>query len=118
MIQATIIKPKGKIFPRQAIERSIENGLSAAARGAKVDFNVTTRTWTHRPEFSIEKSPGRRKVYTDDLIYKFVSKGTKAHDIAPKTPKGLYFVGPGFKPKTSPGVIGSKAGKKGSGIVN
>lgn len=117
MIKATFIKPKGKVFPRQAIERALENGLSAAARGARVDFNVTTRTWTHRPEFNIDKSPGKRKVYTDDTVYKFVSGGTKPHDIRPKNGKVLVFGGPGFKAKTSPGVIGSKKGKKGSGTI-
>lgn len=117
MIEARVIRPKGKVFNAPAMRRVVENGLSAAARGARVDFNVTTRTWSTRPEFVIEKVKDGRAIFTKSEIYGYVNDGTPAHQIRPKNGKVLVFGGPGFKAKTSPGVIGSKAGRKGKGTI-
>lgn len=117
MVEVKVIKPKGKVFNAPAMRRVVENGLSAAARGARVDFNVTTKTWSTRPEFVIEKIKDGRKVYTKSEIYGYVNDGTRPHTIAPRNGKALVFGGPGFKAKTSPGVIGSKKGARGKGTI-
>lgn len=117
MVEVRVIKPKGKVFNAPAMRRVVENALAAAARGARVDFNVTTKTWETRPDFVIEKVKDGRAVYTTNTIYKFVNDGTKPHTIAPRNGKALVFPGPGFKPKTTPGVIGSKKGARGKGQI-
>lgn len=117
MVEVRVVKPKGLVFNTPRMRRAVENALSAAARGARVDFNVTTQTWGERPEFAIDKVKDGRAVYTTDPKYKFVNDGTKPHTIAPRNGKVLIFGGPGFKAKTTPGVIGSKAGKKGKGQI-
>ena len=111
-----VIKPKGNVFDVRRYQQQIENGLSVAAKGAKVDFDTTTQTWKHRPTFTIESEPGKRIIATDDTIYGYVDEGTKPHIIAPKNGKVLVF-GIGGKAKTAPRVIGSKAGSKGGAQV-
>src|SRR3990172_10360093 len=61
--------------------RAIENALTGAAHAAKIDFDVTTRSWKNRPQFTIQTFPGRRIVSTDNPIYLFIDKGTKRHPI-------------------------------------
>lgn len=104
----------------KALERAIKNTLNAAAKGAQVDFKVTTRTWVTKPEFTIDVSdPGKRIVGTDSAIYGFVDKGTKPHIIRPKRAGGvLSFMGTAYVAKTTPGVIGSKASRNNNSIVN
>jgi len=100
MIRMRPILAKGTGIDTRKLQRAIDNGLDAAARGALVDFHVTTQTWKHQPEFRIESSPGRRLIYTDDEIYGWVDAGTRPHIIRPKGNKPLAFRYP-FKAKTS-----------------
>ena len=78
------------------------------------DFQATTKTWDHKPEFASKISlpqgtPGV-EVSTDDKIYGYVTKGTPPHIILPKNPRGVLVFQAGYKAKTTPRVIGSGAG--------
>jgi len=105
--------PSAAFLNAAALSRAIDNGLDAAARGVKVDFQTTTETWSHQPQFAIESGDGERTVATTDPIYGYVSGGTRPHVIVPKRAKVLRF-NAGAKPKTSVRVIGSTAGAAGS----
>ena len=111
-----VIIPKDLAFDPQRMERTINNGLDGAAKAAQVDFNVTTQTWDHDVEFTIEEAPGERIISTDDEIYGYVNDGTPAHIIEAKNGKSLAFGVP-HKAKTAVRVIGSSAGSRGTTIV-
>lgn len=92
---------KGFLDP-QKMDRAIENFLDAAAENIRVDLGVTVQTWKQRPEFKIEKKAGERVISTDNLIYKFVSGGTRVR---------YATMSKDFIAKTRPNVIGSGAGR-------
>jgi hypothetical protein len=77
------------------------------------DFEATTRTWTHKPLFDVTiTQQGEDYIVvagTDDLIYLFVSEGTKPHVIAAKRSPYLVFQS-GYRAKTRVGIIGSQEG--------
>lgn len=108
-----VIIPK-QLFNTAQLERAIENALTGSAKAAKVDFDVTTQTWTKRPEFTIDSELGKRTISTDNEIYGYVNDGTVPHIIAPKKPGGVLAFGVPSGPKTQVRVIGSGAGSKGS----
>lgn len=95
---------KGTGLDAAKILRAVENGLDAAAKGAQTDFRVTTRTWNHKPDFNIERSPGRRVVATDDDIYFYLDEGTRVR-YATMTAN--------FRPKSRVRFIGSNIGRGG-----
>lgn len=112
MIRMIPLVPKGKIFDANALLRAVENGLDAAAKGAQVDFGVTTQTWQHRPSFAIERAPGQRVIATTDEIYGYVDAGTRPHLIRPRSASRLAFRYP-TRAKTTPRRIGSNRGSIG-----
>lgn len=111
------IKIRGDMIDGKALGRAVENALTGAAKDVKVDLSVTTQTWSHRPDFTIETSPGSRIVATDDEVYGYVDEGTRPHIIIASSPFRPLVFGVGGSPKTTPRVIGSRAGKKGGTTV-
>lgn len=83
--------------------------LLSIAEDAKLDFEKTTETWKRNVKFVIDKRPRSYAVITDDEIYHFVDKGTKAHIIRPVNAQRLAFSG-GYQAKTTPRVIASNQG--------
>ena len=77
-------------------------------------FRKTTRTWWHQPEFEmmVQQTGNELEIVvgTDDRIYGYVDRGTPPHIIRPKKPGYPLRFQSGYKSKTTPGVIGSKAG--------
>ncbi len=59
-----------------ALDKPLEAALDDLAAAIKVEFELTTKTWDHKPQFNIESSKGRRLVYTDDQHYSWVNYGT------------------------------------------
>lgn len=112
---ASVIVPKGIGLNAKALNRAIENTLTAAARSAKVDFGVTVRTWSakDKPTFVIVRLAYQRIVGTDSKIYQYVTRGTRPHKIKAKTRAGLAFKVGGFRAKTRPNWIGSNKGAQG-----
>lgn len=105
------------MIDRKTLTRVVENTLTGAAKDVKVDLDVTTQSWKHRPTFTIEKEPGKRTVATDDEVFGYVDEGTPAHIITAKSPNKPLTFGVGGSPKTAPRVIGSRAGTRGSQVV-
>ena len=112
MIRMTPILPKGKLFDAAKLQRAIDNGLDASAKGAQADFGVTTQTWSERPTFRIIKRPGEREVSTDDQRYAWVNDGTRPHIIRARNGPFLHFR-TGGRPKTIPRRIRSYKGSAG-----
>lgn len=112
VIKLKAIVPKSLAFDPKGMARAIKNGLDGAARGAKVDFDVTAQTWKHKPAFRIEAPNAMaRTVSTDDEIYGYLDQGTRAHRIVARRAKRLRFMS-GFRPKTRAGYIGSNQGSR------
>jgi hypothetical protein len=111
------IGSKGASLDPAKWKRAIENAGNETAKAVQVDFNVTTRTWKHKPEFKIEHGAGRPiwDISTSDEIYGYVSEGTRPHVIKPKNARMLVFRQGGFRPKSRPGFIGSNAGSPATG---
>lgn len=116
MIKLNVILPKKLLFDIDALSRVVENTLDGSAKAATVDFEVTTQTWEHKPDFVINATPGKRQIFTTDKIYKYVNDGTKPHIITAKNAKQLVFGVP-YGAKTAVQVIGSSPGSKGRTIV-
>lgn len=116
-ISLTPIKvTKGILANPETMSRVIENALTGAALGVKADYGVTQQTWSNKSkaDFKIKSKIGERIIYTTGLIYLWVDKGTKAHEIRAKNKKVLKFRR-GFRAKTRPNSISSGKGARGNG---
>jgi hypothetical protein len=103
------------ILPKRGLtvatmRQAVKNGLDAAAKAAEVDFKVTVRTWRNKPSFVISSpDAATRVVGTNNMIYFFLTRGTKSYMIRARNRKILRFRG-SYRAKTAPGVIGSSSG--------
>jgi hypothetical protein len=95
----------------------LQAAIEKVADDIQDDFEKTTETWEHPVKFEkITDVSGNLSalVGTDDEIYGYVDKGTRAHRIYPKRPGGrlaFAWAGPGsYSAKTTPNVIGSQGG--------
>lgn len=112
MIAAKAIIPKNKFKP-EVFRTEAVKAMEEAAKGITADFEKTTATWKHQPEFKSAVDIGKTVnlvVGTTDEIYGYVDKGTRPHIIRPKKAKALAFPGGKYTPKTKPRFIGSMAG--------
>lgn len=106
-----------KFITAKGLKRAVENAMESAARGVQIDMQVTAQTWKNKPAFGIDRpSWAARNVFTTDFVYGLVDAGTEPHIIVARNASTLRFGVP-FKPKTSPRVIGSTAGSRGSKMV-
>jgi hypothetical protein len=96
------------------------NRMRSVGRDVTRDFQATCKTWTHSVKFETLVSltgPGPvLLVDTNDAIYAYVSRGTRAHVILPRGAKMLRFQS-GYKAKTAPNVLSSGAGGKFGPVV-
>ena len=106
------ILPTRRIIPDPAKQkRAIENALTGTAKAIKIDYDVTTQTWTNRPTFTVETTKWyERLISTDSTIYLYVTGGTRPHVIRAKNAQYLAFQGGPYSAKTSPRIIASKPG--------
>lgn len=113
MGRSKVILPKQLASDPRRMARAIANGLNAQALAIKIDFEVTTATWSDKPSFVIDVTgPYERVIATGDDIYTMLNEGTDPHEIRPKNGKFLRFRGP-FQAKTVPNQISSGPGSKG-----
>jgi len=109
------------LYQPRGLARQVQNAvMQAAAQEAawcKDFFTTSTATWEHEVKWrwGAKDASGVLEAYagTDDLIYLFVSGGTRDHPITPVHAKKLVFQWGGvgsYKPKTVPGVMGSQSG--------
>ena len=114
-IELTAILPKGDIINVKQLMGVIRGAGVEVGRGMRTDLEKTTRTWKHKPIFTIRidtKGDALVSVFTDSLIYYFVSHGTEPHIIKPRRKKVLAFNVP-FTAKTKVRWIGSRNGSRG-----
>ena len=114
-IALTAILPKGDIINVKQLMGVIRGAGVEVGRGMRTDLEKTTRTWKHKPIFTIRidtKGDALVSVFTDSLIYYFVSHGTEPHIIKPRRKKVLAFNVP-FTAKTKVRWIGSRNGSRG-----
>lgn len=109
MISAKVIMPPLPLLDPRKIARAVENALDGAAKDVKVDFLVTTQTFDHTVEFTIESKEGWRSVSTTDAPYCYINAGTKVRHA---------LMSPDFRAKTRPRYIGSNKGRGGVLIVS
>ena len=116
MIKITPIIPRGKSKLNSADQlRAVWAGLDDAKDEALKDFEKTTATWSHGVDFAAKKQADGYLLGTDNQIWKWGDKGTKAHTIV-ASKRALRFRG-GYKAKTRPAWIGSGAGGATGSVV-
>lgn len=93
--------------------RALEKAVHKTANLVRRDYESTTRTWDHKPKFTVEvtQTGANYEVTagTDDKIYGFVDAGTRPHRIPKVGSKYMRFRS-GYRAKTRVGVIGSSPG--------
>ena len=108
MVRIKVIKVSRDFLDPKKLKRAIDNALDGGSMAAKADFDVTTHTWKHRPQFVIEKKSNAREIYTTDKIYMYVTRGTKPHMIYPRFASVLKFNSK-FRAKSRPAKIRGNA---------
>lgn len=103
------ITPKNLPFDQRAMGRMIDNVVAQTALAIQADFNVTTQTWKKRPAFLIKRTRDGAQIYTTNLIYKFVSGGTRVR---------YATMSPDFRAKTRVGQIMSNVGRGGVAFIS
>ncbi len=97
-----------------SVKKELEKWLDEEVKPDLLNyFNKIVADWKHKPDFKAKRvvKPNRFVVYVwpvgeDAKVWKFVSGGTKPHDIVPVRAKALRFKwdGPGsYKPRTGLG---------------
>lgn len=87
-----ITPPAGTLDPRK-YERAIRTAQGIAETVALQELRGSTRGWNHKPAFQIRRQGDVSEVTTDDAIFIYQDRGTKAHAIAPKSKRALYWKG-------------------------
>lgn len=118
------LEPIGKRvhYDTRALERELLKAIDSTTKDALGDFKKTTRTWDTKVLFEQVKAARNGPdlegaAGTDNKIYLFVTRGTRAHLIAPKDKSALRFMTV-YTPKTSVRVIGSHRGGSSGGWVS
>ena len=109
------VKNKNLLDPKK-MEKVIARTLDVMAGQVKEDFERTTKTWDHKPDFKILKVKAFvRAIGTNDQIYSYVTHGTRPHVIVPKRGAVLRFP-KSFRPKTKVRHLTSYGGSKSKGM--
>lgn len=116
MVTVRGIKPRGKAIDARKIMAGVRRGYELVAARVLHDYQMTTRTWSHRPKFVVRVKKDGFTLRTDDAIFAYVDRGTRPHRIVPRRAKVLRFGVPS-RAKTVPGIIGSGAGGVGDTTV-
>ena len=111
----------------KAMRLALLNAMDKFGTVVKKDFEGTTKTWKHKPQFEVVRSLRQAAgpilfVFTQDEIYGYVDKGTRAHDIwagyyTGKSDKKTLVFPSMFTPKTKPGSLKSGPGSSGGDTV-
>jgi hypothetical protein len=115
MIIVRSIKP-ATAFKSSVFREEIQAAAKEIEQAALKDFQKTTQTWKHKPDFDTDiKTVGTQsvtvQVTTDNKVYGYVDAGTRPHIIKPKKRGNvLAFAGGKYRAKTKPRVIGSTSG--------
>jgi hypothetical protein len=111
---------KASRLKEEAMIKELLKGMKVSEKGILKDFQSTVATWKRKPKFEVisDLNPNGPEILvgTDDKIYGYVDQGTKPHIIRPVKAKSLVFKG-NYTAKTTPRVIGSKAGGSSGPLV-
>lgn len=117
------ITPKrAKILDPKIVRREIEKeGIDDAKRQLLNMAEMTVRTWHTKPKFRTRMIATANEIGVDitpskdkpGQQWEWISEGTKPRLIVPRRKGGMLRFQSKFKPKTTPRVIGSKAGARG-----
>lgn len=96
------------------IARAVEDELNNVMKAARDDFKKTTRTWKTKVDFilmtaHLKNTDLEAATGTDNEIYGYVSRGTRAHIIRPRKARILRFKSQ-YRAKTIKRRLGSNAG--------
>ena len=116
MIKMAAIKPNAKKIQFTRFADAAKLGMRDAAEAAQQDFEKTTATWQHKPDWIIKEQQDGFLVGTDDDVWNMLDKGTRPHPITARRARFLRFSS-GFSAKTRPGFIGSQSGGSSGGPV-
>jgi len=109
-VQLEVIEMPGGLFDERSFRRAIRNIRAARAKDIKIDFDVTTRTWTNPPKAKIQLvGDTTALIFISNDRYTWVNEGTKAHQILPRNASRLVFQA-NYKAKTVVGTIASRPG--------
>ena len=89
------IVPSVAVFNAPALRAAISLAMDNIADGIKDDLAAHTDNWNAPPSWAVVSSGDRRDIITQDMIFHFQDKGTKAHVIMPKRARRLVFQVPG-----------------------
>jgi hypothetical protein len=115
-------------FRSNEFSRIMRNGLRRVGYGMTKDFERTTATWEHKPDFKththagVGTQPYSVEVETDDPIWAMLEQGTAPHEIwagwyTGKSDKRSLAFPSMFSPKTTPGELDSHEGSSGGETV-
>lgn len=117
---AKAIIPRLKPITQKRIESAMRPVVNRVQTDIEVKFRKTTSTWKRNIRFIRDSewvaSGLDIMVWSQDIIYFWVSEGTQEHPIVPKKSPFLVFNSP-FRAKTKPGMLSSGKGGRG-GIIN
>lgn len=89
------IVPSRPVFNASALRSAINLAMDNIADGIKEDLQAHTDNWNAPPQWVVVTAGDRRDIITQDMIYRFQDKGTKAHVIMPRHARRLVFQVPG-----------------------
>lgn len=94
--------------------RAVIDAINQETETIESDFQKTTRTWKTVVRFRILKAQREGDALigasgTDNVIYGYVTRGTRPHIIRPRRARALRFQR-GYSAKTRRGLIGSATG--------
>lgn len=93
----------------------VKDELKQVAEESIVDFEKTTSTWAHKPDFKVEETDEGVMVTTDDEPWNWTDKGTPPHVITARNAPALVFRSP-FRAKTKAHTIASYQGFVGNQV--
>ena len=106
----------GGIQGAEAVERQLNNFLTAVAKDYQADFGATVQSWSRSPDFSIKEGNFKRDIFTKDSLYGMLDEGTSPHVINAVNAKALS-IRNGFRPKTFVRQLRSASGGYSGGVT-
>lgn len=107
---------KGKLLDSAKLQAAANKALDKVAKDIQSDYKSTWQSFkTVRPTADITTpKEGQRDIRVKNKIYGYLDFGTRPHIIRARRARFLFFARSGFRAKTTPRVLGSSAGARGT----
>lgn len=100
-----------RLIDTDKLNAGLERALDTAAKAGLRELKSITRTWDHKPMFTVQATRFTRTIRTSDRIFNIVDQGAKPHTIKAKNPSvGFLQFQRGYHPKTAPRILDSQRG--------